>query len=221
LVEIAGRPFLDWVIGYLAGSGLRSFILGTGYKGELIREYYGKKNKGISIVFSHETTPLGTGGALTKAKRLITSDPFFVLNGDSFGTFDPGKFLMFHRRKKAMVSILLRKISRGGDFGQVTVDSSKHIKGFNEKNPRAKNCFINGGVYLFGQEVFSYMPAEPRFSLESDFFPAVTGKEMFGCFSSGFFIDIGTPERYLKAQKYFLARMPSQGCVKLKKERGI
>jgi NDP-sugar pyrophosphorylase family protein len=205
LVEVAGRPFLDWVIDYLEGAGFRRFILGTGYKGRLIREYYTKKKKkDVSIRFSHETVPLDTGGAVKKAKRLITSNPFFVLNGDSFGAFDAAEFLRFHRGKEAPISILLRRVSRGGDFGQISRGASRRVTGFNEKNPQAKNCFINGGVYIFDQAVFSDMPAAGRFSLERDLFPRMTGKGIFGYYAPGFFIDIGTPERFVKAEKYFL-----------------
>lgn len=207
MIKVGGRPFLDIIIDYMMSFGFRRFILGIGYKAEIFKEYYKNfKSQNLSIKFSEEKIPLGTGGAVKKAKNLIKSSPFLILNGDSFCEFDPLDFIKFHKRQKASVSILLKKISSGVDYGRVKLDKSGRIVGFNEKDSQAKNCLINAGIYAFDKNVFDLFPQDKAFSLERDFFPKLKRKNCFGYTKSGFFIDIGTPERYLKADKYFLKK---------------
>lgn len=206
MVKIGEKPFLDIIIDYMAGFGFRRFILGLGYKAEAFKKYYRDfKSKDLEIEFCEEKTPLGTGGAVKKAKNLIRSRSFLVLNGDSFCKFEPLDLLRFHKMKKAVVSILLRKVSSGADYGMVKLDKTNRIVDFNEKNSQSKKCLINAGVYVFDKKVFDLMPRAKAFSLERDFFPKLPpGKNCFGYTKTGFFIDIGTPERYLKANRYFL-----------------
>jgi len=205
MVKVGGKPFLDIIIDHMAGLGFRRFILGIGYKAEVFRKHYRSfKSKDLEIEFCEEETPLGTGGALKKVKSLIRSNPFLVLNGDSFCEFDPLDLLRFHKNKRAVVSILLRKVISGGDYGMVKIDRTDRITDFNEKNIRAKNCLINAGVYIFDKKAFGFMPRHKAFSLERDFFPELAGRKCFGFTKSGFFVDIGTPERHSKANKYFL-----------------
>ena len=207
MVLVGEKPFLDIIINYMASFGFRRFILGIGYKAEVFKKYYGKlKLKGLKIEFCEEKTPLGTGGAVKKAKTLIKSDPFLVLNGDSFCEFEPMDLLNFHKKKKAIVSILLRKVTSGADYGKVKLNKEDRITDFNEKDIKAKKCLINAGIYVFDKAALNLMPRQKAFSLERDFFPKLTDGKCFGYTKSGFFIDIGTPERYSKANKYFLKK---------------
>lgn len=205
MVKIGKKPFLDIIINCMVGFGFKRFILGLGYKAEVFKKYYKDfKLKDLKFEFCEERIPLGTGGAVKKAKKLIKSTPFLVLNGDSFCKFNPLDLLKFHKSKKAAVSILLRKVLSGADYGRVRLDNKGRIIDFSEKDSAASNCFINAGIYVFDKKVFNSMPPKEVFSLELDFFPKLAGKNCFGYTKSGFFIDIGTPERYLKASKYFL-----------------
>ena len=205
MVKIGNKPFLDIIIDYLAGFGFKSFILGIGYRAEVFKKHYENfRSKDLEIKFCEEKSPLGTGGAVKKARSLIKSDSFLVLNGDSFCEFNPLFFLKFHEKKQAIVSILLREVASGADYGKVKLDKENRIIDFNEKDNQAKNCLINAGVYSFNKKVFMLMPRSKSFSLELDFFPRLSEKNCFGYTSSGFFIDIGTPERYFKANKYFV-----------------
>lgn len=205
MVRFGKCPFLDIVINHFKKSGFKRFILGIGYKAHLIKKYYNEhKIPGIEIIFAHENQPLGTGGAVKKAQRLIKSRIFLVLNGDSFSEFDAADFIKFYQQKKAKALILLRKVKNNSDFGGITTDRSSAITCFSEKNPALRNNFINGGVYLFSKNIFSKMPKNVKFSLEYDFFPQMIGYGLYGYKKTGFFIDIGTPERYLAAKKHFL-----------------
>jgi NDP-sugar pyrophosphorylase family protein len=205
MVRFQDTPFLDILIRHMVNFGFKRFILGIGYKANVVKAYYAsRKIKGLEILFSQERKPLGTGGAVKKAKRLLKSNPFIVLNGDSFCKFKPLDFLKFHKKKKAVVSILLKEVENGADYGKVKLDKANRIVDFNEKNSQPKSCLINVGVYVFDKKAFGLMPRAKVFSLERDFFPKLAGKNCFGYAKSKFFIDIGTPERYLKANRYFL-----------------
>lgn len=205
MASIGKRPFLDIVICHLRRLGFKRFVLGVGYGADFIKKYYSKnKIPGVEVVFSKETKPLGTGGALKKAGRLIKSKVFLVINGDSFSDFNPREFIRFYRQKKASALILLRKMENSNDYGLVSVNPRSEVVFYNEKASKNWRGFINSGVYLFSKKIFSMMPGKPVFSLEYDFFPSIVGRGFYGYKGSGFFIDIGTPDRYLKAKEYFL-----------------
>lgn len=201
MVEIGDKPFLDLILDYMADFGFRRFILGTGYKADVIKKYYTHNKKpGLNIIFSRERSPLDTGGAVKNARSKIKSRYFFVLNGDSFCKFSPLDLINFHNKNKAIVSILLGHVSDGREYGEVKIDRSLRIQSFNEKRAKAKKCLVNAGVYIFDRQIFSLMPHGKKFSLERDLFPSLVGGRIFGYPKSGFLIDIGTPERYIKAK---------------------
>ena len=203
MVEIGGRPFLDKILDNMADLGFRRFIFGTGHKADVIKKYYSRNKKpGLNIIFSRERFPLDTGGAVKNARDKIKSRYFFVLNGDSYCKFNPLDFIDFHNKNKAVVSILLEKVSDGSEYGEVGLDESLRIKSFNEKTGTAKKCLVNAGVYIFDRQAFGLMPRMKRFSLERDFFPSLIGGRIYGYPKSSFLIDIGTPQRYIKAKKY-------------------
>ncbi|MCK5178049.1 MAG: hypothetical protein KAR32_00840, partial [Candidatus Omnitrophica bacterium] len=123
-------------------------------------------------------------------------NPFFVLNGDSFLTVDLQAFLDFHKGKDALASILVSQVSQAKDFGSLQIDESGQITGFCEKIEDDAQPLVNAGIYCFDQKAFSFMPEDEKFSLETDFFPALAGKQFYGYRSEQEFIDIGTPQRY-------------------------
>lgn len=201
-----GEPFLNLVLNYMRSFGFRRFILGTGFRADAIRRYYSKNRQlGRGIVFSHENKPLGTGGGVKNAQRLIRSKLFFVLNGDSFIRFNPLNLYSFHRQKRALATILLMPHKGNQDYGCVKINRSGKVLSFLEKKKGAAGL-INAGVYLFQKEIFSLMP-EGKFSLEYNFFPQLQKKGFYGYLQRGMFIDIGTPERYLRAKKLLAQQM--------------
>jgi len=205
MVLIGNKPFLDIVINYFKSFGFKKFILSIGYKSDYIKKYYRlNKPEGIKMLFSKENQPLGTGGAVKKVKRLIQSKSFLVLNGDSFARVDIEKFVKFYRKKKAKALILLRTSRNGKDVGRVTINKNSELTNFSEKTIDNSSALMNSGIYLFDTEIFSYMPRKKVFSLEYDFFPQMIGKRVYGYKETGFFVDIGTPERYFAARKYLL-----------------
>lgn len=204
MLKIDGKPFLDFILDYFSSYGFKKFVLCAGYRSEKIKKYY-KEKGGRKIVFSVEKKPLGTGGAILYARKLINSDRFFVANGDSFLKADLDSFLVSHTRRKALISIALSRINHRLDCGYVSLNKSRMITSFNEKSLGNKAKYFNSGVYIFDKKVFSYMPSG-KFSLEYDFFPKLMKKKIYGFLVKQEPLDIGTPERLKKAHKIMLSK---------------
>jgi len=198
---VDGQPFLDFVIDYLKGQGIARVVLCTGYKAEMVEEFYASNERQIEIVFSREEEPLGTGGAVRLAQASIRSDTFFVVNGDSFLPADLKGFLDFHLSKEAAVSIIVAKVQEGGDYGNIMLDENGRIIDFQEKEVQAGKTLVNAGTYCFDRSVFKSMPGQNAFSLEHEFFPSLAGGNLFGYIVDEEFLDIGTPERYRLARE--------------------
>lgn len=199
MAEINQRPFLDLLMDYLKKNGLRRFILCTGYQADMIEQYY-RKNKGTTIFeFSREKEPLGTGGALKHAQGFVKSDPFFVLNGDSFCAVDLKALFDFHQFQKALASLVIAQAQNSKDFGSITLGDSQRIVAFDEK--QGTGTYVNAGVYCFNRSVFNLMSSDKNFSLEYDFFPKLAGRPFYGFLTDKELFDIGTPERYEKAKR--------------------
>lgn len=202
MAEINGRPFLDILINYIEGFGFKRFILSVCYMTDSIKNYYRDKVHSIEIIFSCENEPLGTGGAVKNAEKLILSNPFLVMNGDSFCPVDMNQFVDFHNQKNALLSVVIVESNNSSDFGQIILDDSQRIIRFEEKKRRNGKSFINAGIYLFKRDVLSMIPPNIKYSLEYDLFPNLIGKEFYGFYTKEKLIDIGTPERYEEARKF-------------------
>lgn len=205
MVDIDGRPFLDILISYITSFGVKNIVLLTGFKSEVIENYYRNKKLTISLHISKEEKLLGTGGAIKFAERYIKSNPFFVLNGDSLCRVDLRKLLEFHIRKKADATIVLTNavgMSDTKDYGSVEIDKSQRVISFSEKS-KSKRKFINAGVYVFNKKILKLIPENREFSLENDLFSRI--KNFYGYSTKEVLLDIGTPERYQKAQ-FLLSR---------------
>lgn len=200
MAKIKHRPFLDILIDFIASYGFRHFILCTGYKADIIEKYYRQKNSNLSIEFSREEKPLGTGGAIKNAENYIRSSSFLVANGDSFCKINLKEFVDFHFKRVALISITVTNAEVCDDYGVININNSHRIIEFNEKTKGYKNRLINAGFYLLQRETFSLMPEKNNFSIERDFFPKIIKRNLYAFETQESLIDIGTPERYEKAK---------------------
>ncbi len=200
MAKIKHRPFLDILIDFIASYGFKHFILCTGYKADIIEKYYRQRNSNLTIIFSREEKPLGTGGAIKNAENYIKSSPFLVVNGDSFCKINLREFVSFHLKKDALISIAVTNTDICDDYGVITINDLHRIIEFNEKTKGYKNRLINTGFYLLQREVFSLMPKKNNFSIERDFFPKIIKRNLYAFETQESLIDIGTPERYEKAK---------------------
>jgi NDP-sugar pyrophosphorylase family protein len=171
------------------------------YVQAFIKKYFQNREGLLKIVFSEERTPLGTAGAIKNAERFISTSPFLVVNGDSYCDVDLKRFLSFHLKIKALASIVLTSIEDANDYGNVTLGKQQRIINFVEKARSRKDSFISAGIYLFQREILSLIPADKKYSLEKELFPAIVNKEFYGYIGEKTLIDIGTPQRYRKAYK--------------------
>ena len=201
---VAGRPFLEWLILALRKQGISRVILCTGYKSAIIEEYFRNEKKwNMEIVFSHEPFSLGTAGAIRLASQQIKTDPFLVLNGDSFTPFLIKRIERFHLEKKARVSLYLVFMDDSSRYGSIIISEQEEIQSFEEKSPYPRPGWINEGIYLMNREILNLIPENKNVSLENDIFPVLTGNGLYGLRSEAVFIDIGVPETYKKSSVFY------------------
>jgi NDP-sugar pyrophosphorylase family protein len=206
MATIAERPFLDILLQSLFDQGFLRVILAVGYLKEHIMGHYHTDTR---IVFSEESEPLGTGGAVKHAKPLIVSDHFFVLNGDSYCTLDYRTLYDSHLAKNALISIALADPAGRHDGGNVFTDQTGRIVRFMEKLSAEGSPYINAGVYVMDRRIFTVLPDAQSFSLEHDVFPHLLDHPCYGYVTASHVMDIGTPERYKDIDTYFKRRQRS------------
>lgn len=204
MAMINGKPFLEYQLNYLEYWGINHVILSVGYKAELIRNYFKDKYKSISIEYVEEKEPLGTGGAIKLAIEKVNDLTVFVLNGDTLFDVSLKQLFDFWRIKYASVCIALRFVAESGRYGSIEIDSNARIKGFVEKDDKRGKELINGGIYCINTQYFKNKELPEKFSIEKDFFEKYYELDlMYGFKSHSFFMDIGTPKDYKKAQNKF------------------
>lgn len=203
LAEVRGRAFLSYLLDQLAAAGLRSVVVCTGYMGDRVRAEFGDSYGPLRLRYSQEDAPLGTAGALRLARHLLESDPVLVMNGDSICRADLEAFRIWHREKQAEASILLTEVPDTGRYGRVTVDEAGALIAFEEKQNAGGPGWINAGVYLLSDRLIRAIPSGRAVSLEREVLPDWIGKRLFGHRSEARFLDIGTPESYARAERFF------------------
>jgi len=207
LAEVLGRPFLAYLLDQLAASGIKRVILCIGYLGEQIQDsfgtFYNTTYGTMQISYSLETQLLGTGGALGLALPLVRSSRVLVMNGDSFCEADLEDFSQFHHQKSAIASIVLTQVPDTARYGKVELDANCRIEKFTEKGQNQGIGWINGGIYLLESSLLATIKSDYPVSLEAELFPQWIQQRMYGYYSQGKFLDIGTPESYPLAKSLF------------------
>ncbi len=200
MMPVCGKPFLAYLLNFLKNAGTKRVILSVGYKHEIISTYFGAEFRGIPITYSIEDSPLGTGGALAKAFDCTEDNDVAVLNGDSFFEVDIAGLFSYHAKNQADITLAVKYLNDCGRFGSVSIADGK-IRAFREKGV-ADGGYINGGMYIVNRRISAFMPSEQAFSLESDLIEkAVASLEILPFISDGYFVDIGIPDDYRKAQQ--------------------
>lgn len=199
LVEIAGRPFLDWLLVALRVQGIHRVTLATGYLADAIEASIGDGSRlRLQVSYARESAPLGTGGAVRLAMERIAGEAALVLNGDSYCRFDSARLLRRHRQLGAEATIWLQPVADAGRYGAVDVGPDGRIRRFGEKRDQGPGL-ISAGVYLLSRSVADRIPAGQVVSLERDVFPQLAGTTLYGVVGSGPFLDIGTPASLAQA----------------------
>ncbi|MDE2571801.1 MAG: NDP-sugar synthase [bacterium] len=204
MVPLLDRPFMEHVLLRLRDAGIAEVILAAGYLPEAIQRHFGDGREiGLRLHYVVEEVPLGTAGALKNVESLITG-AFFVFNGDVLTSLDLGAMREFHRSKGGIGTLHLTPVEDPTAFGCVEHDGEGCVARFVEK-PRAHEVttnLINAGTYLLEREVLAAIPAGRNVSIERETFPtliAANGRKLFAYATGDYWIDIGKPENYLKA----------------------
>lgn len=210
LAPVAGRPFLAWLLDALANQGLRRVVLATSYRGDQVEAVLGTVWNGMSLDYSREPEPLGTGGAIAQAMQSVVGDACFVLNGDTWLDLDYMRFDAATKTAGARLGVALAAVPDVARFGAVCVDGGR-IAGFIEKGQRGPGL-VNAGVYSMSRSLLDGFPPGKAFSFEREVLvPAVARETVFGYAGTGGFIDIGVPDDYLLAQARFATRPGDTG----------
>lgn len=206
MVEIGDRPFLEHVLLHLREFGICRITLAVSYCREVIEERFRDgKALGMSIKYSRETQRLGTAGALRNALPMLRSDEILVLNGDSFADVDYNELLRLHavHGHKLTLAAVHRPDCR--DFGRLLISEGRVLSFLEKQRSDSSPGYINAGVYVFSRELIqSIQDGIPR-SLETEFFPSLLdhGQPIDAYCTSGYFVDMGTPERLRQLRSDF------------------
>ena len=205
MAPIGKKPFLSFILDQLAAQDFKRVILSTGYKHEVVEQQYQKSYRGLEIRYSREQEPLGTGGAIRKALSLTESKQVFIFNGDTLFEVDLKDMHNYHNSMNADMTIALKKMDDCSRYGTVETENGR-ITRFREKKANQLGA-INGGIYLFSQKVLKAVKEMPEiFSFEQDFMQVkYKDLKMMGYISDAFFIDIGIPADYQKAQNHLMS----------------
>jgi len=202
MVPVLNRPSLEHTIAYLKRYGIKEIILALSYLPEVIQDYFGDGRRwGVSLTYSVEATPLGTAGAVKRVEEQLNGT-FAVLNGDIFTDLDITDMVAFHRRRGARATISLVWVADPSAFGVVETGAEGRVSRFVEKPPAgsATTNWINAGTYILEPEVLAQVPAESHYMFEKGLFPDLLqrGEGVYGYPFSGYWLDMGTPRKYLQ-----------------------
>ena len=201
MAPVAGQPFLKHVIRYLLSQGIEKFIFSLGYKHEMIEGFLNDEFPTLHCECSVEQEPLGTGGAIYLACKRTKDENVLVVNGDTLFKADLEKAASFHIKNKADCTLLLKPMQEFDRYGAVELDDDYAVSSFKEKQ-NFQSADINAGTYMLDVEQFIDKDFPERFSFEKDYLEKYYGeRKIFGVIEDSYFIDIGVPADFQKAQE--------------------
>lgn len=200
MAPVLAKPFIGYVIDSLLQKGIEHFILSLGYKHANIKQYLKTQYGGLSITYSIEDQPLGTGGAVQLACSLTKDKSVLVVNGDTFFNADIEQMSAFHLNHRSLCTLALKPMQHFERYGAVQLHIDHSLKVFEEKRYQ-ESGLINGGVYALQVAAFLLEEMPLQFSFEKDYLEKnVKYGRFYGFVQDKYFIDIGIPEDYEKAQ---------------------
>jgi D-glycero-alpha-D-manno-heptose 1-phosphate guanylyltransferase len=199
MAPIMGKPFLALLLEFLSEQGVDRVILCVGYMREVIMGHFGQRLGSVEIAYSIEDEPLGTGGAIAQALKMVESRNVFALNGDTFLKMDYAAMERVHANTRPSLSIATREVPDVSRYDEIVLEGDRitNVRAGQEARPG----LINAGVYLLSRDLFEGFTLPPRFSFERDFLrPFVARIRPTAFLVREYFIDIGVPEDYRRAQ---------------------
>jgi mannose-1-phosphate guanylyltransferase len=209
MVPILNRPFLEHMLKYMKSHNIDDVVLALCYLPDHIRDYFGDgSGHGVKLTYAVESSPLGTAGAVKNVAQHL-DETFFVFNGDVFTDMNLTAMLETHRKKSAKATIALTSVDDPTMYGVVETDTNGRIKRFVEKpkHEAVTTNMINAGTYILDPDLLQYIPANQSYMFETGLFPLLLkrGDPFYSFTSHGYWIDIGTPEKYMQVNADLLA----------------
>lgn len=203
MAPVNGEPFLAYILEYLKKHRCTRVILSLGYKHNIVVKWLEEQDLYFELDYVVESEPLGTGGGILAAMEEAATDDVLVLNGDTMFNIDVNKMFAMHRMNKAAATLALKKMHNFDRYGLVHTNDKGIITSFEEKKQTAEGT-INGGAYIINREAFLAKDLAEKFSFEKEYLEKyVKEKSFYGFIDEGYFIDIGVPDDYAKAQEDF------------------
>ena len=212
MATVAGKPFLHYLISFLKNNGIEKFIFSVGYLHEIIDDYLEENFPTLDYTISLENEPLGTGGAIKLACLKTKEKNILVCNGDTMYKVDLISLNKFHEEKEAACSLTLKPMENFDRYGVVELNNNGSVKAFKEKQFYTSGL-INGGVYALKVDEFLNENLPEKFSFEKEFLEKKVclreedNCQLFGLIQDEYFIDIGIPEDFAKAQIEFKSQL--------------
>ena len=202
-MTLVDRPFLAYMVEWLGSHGVSEVVLACGFLPDRLREALGDgEHEGVKLTYVTEPEPRGTAGAIRFAAEALgerLEDRFLALNGDLLTELDLAALLRAHEERGARATIGLHQVDDAAAFGLVTCDAEGTVLTFTEKTGVAEPGEVNAGAYVLERSVLDLIPAGRAVSIETEVFPRLVGDGLCGLPLDGYWMDIGTHERYLQA----------------------
>ncbi|KAF0195673.1 MAG: D-glycero-alpha-D-manno-heptose 1-phosphate guanylyltransferase [Bacteroidetes bacterium] len=204
MAPVNGRPFLEYQLDFISHFGFKRVILSTGYLSSSIENHFGNSYRNLELVYSFETEPLGTGGAVKLSFEKVKTPHALILNGDTLFRINLDKFFQKHIEDLSKVSIALRHLPDASRYGMVECNHQGSVVAFKEKSDESMPGLINGGIYLIRTKYFRSLALPDKFSLEKELFSKMLDPEIYKAqIFNEYFLDIGIPDDYYRAQTEF------------------
>ncbi len=207
VMPLAGRPFLSYMLDWVHSHGADEVILSCGFMSDAVKLVLGDIYDGMRLRYVVEEEPLGTAGPVRLAHdEGLLEERLFVLNGDVLTDIDLTAELQQHEQTGARATLALYPVEDTSSYGVVPTADDGQVEAFIEKGDgEVPTNRINAGAYVIGRDVVERIPAGRAVSFEREVFPSLVGEGLYGYDAAGYWIDIGTPERYLEATWDLLA----------------
>ncbi len=204
MLPLVNKPFMENFILWLKSHKIRNIIFSTGYLPKIFKNYFGDGSRfGVKLTYVEEKEPLDTCGGVKNVEEYLDGHSFLVFNGDILSSLNLTDMIAYHKKKKADITISLTAVEDPSSYGLVPIDEEGKVIQFLEKPDQDEivTNLINAGVYIIEPHVMELVPKGERYSFERELFPGALekGYRVFGYVSNSYWLDVGTPRKYLTA----------------------
>jgi NDP-sugar pyrophosphorylase family protein len=215
LLPLCGRPLISYTLAFLKKWRFYEIIINLHHLHQSIKEKLGDGSKfGLRISYSYEPEILGTGGGIKKVEGFFPNNTFLVINCDILVDFDLSRAMDFHQEKKALATMILRSEANKDSYGVIETDREGRIRQFLDKIPdeygQDRKRFMFTGIHIFEPEIFQYIPADTFSSINDTYIELIReGKRVYGYQMEGYWVDLGTKDKYETVKREIEARPPT------------